>query len=67
MELTNPDLFFFSRNIKSLSDIQIVQVACGYYHSLALSKGKCCFYFLSPFQLSFFLSFFFFRGLSFIE
>uniref|UniRef100_UPI003134273B probable E3 ubiquitin-protein ligase HERC4 isoform 6 n=1 Tax=Mus musculus TaxID=10090 RepID=UPI003134273B len=28
------------RNIKSLSDIQIVQVACGYYHSLALSKGK---------------------------
>uniref|UniRef100_A0A452RZU1 Probable E3 ubiquitin-protein ligase HERC4 n=1 Tax=Ursus americanus TaxID=9643 RepID=A0A452RZU1_URSAM len=28
------------RNIKSLSDIQIVQVACGYYHSLALSKGN---------------------------
>ncbi|NWU72239.1 HERC4 ligase, partial [Pterocles burchelli] len=28
------------RNIKSLSDIQIVQVACGYYHSLALSKGS---------------------------
>lgn len=29
-----------NRNIKSLSEIQIVQVACGYYHSLALSKGK---------------------------
>uniref|UniRef100_A0A8C6VII4 HECT and RLD domain containing E3 ubiquitin protein ligase 4 n=1 Tax=Naja naja TaxID=35670 RepID=A0A8C6VII4_NAJNA len=28
------------RNIKSLSDIQIVQVACGYCHSLALSKGS---------------------------
>ncbi|XP_042315284.1 probable E3 ubiquitin-protein ligase HERC4 isoform X4 [Sceloporus undulatus] len=28
------------RNIKSLSDVQIVQVACGYYHSLALSKGS---------------------------
>uniref|UniRef100_J3S1J2 Putative E3 ubiquitin-protein ligase HERC4-like n=1 Tax=Crotalus adamanteus TaxID=8729 RepID=J3S1J2_CROAD len=28
------------RNIKSLSDIQIVQVACGYFHSLALSKGS---------------------------
>ncbi|XP_053163446.1 probable E3 ubiquitin-protein ligase HERC4 isoform X3 [Hemicordylus capensis] len=28
------------RNIKSLSDIQIAQVACGYYHSLALSKGS---------------------------
>ncbi|XP_038599484.1 probable E3 ubiquitin-protein ligase HERC4 isoform X2 [Tachyglossus aculeatus] len=28
------------RNIKSLSDIQIVQVSCGYYHSLALSKGS---------------------------
>ncbi|XP_063583445.1 probable E3 ubiquitin-protein ligase HERC4 isoform X5 [Pongo abelii] len=28
------------RNIKSLSDIQIVQVACGYYHSLALSKAS---------------------------
>ncbi|KAM7169896.1 putative E3 ubiquitin-protein ligase HERC4 isoform 1-T2 [Macrochelys suwanniensis] len=28
------------RNIKSLSDIQIMQVACGYYHSLALSKGS---------------------------
>ncbi|XP_053547813.1 probable E3 ubiquitin-protein ligase HERC4 [Bombina bombina] len=26
------------RNIKSLSEIQIVQVACGYHHSLALSK-----------------------------
>ncbi|KAM4636375.1 putative E3 ubiquitin-protein ligase HERC4 isoform 2-T3 [Discoglossus pictus] len=26
------------RNIKSLSDIQIVQVACGHHHSLALSK-----------------------------
>ncbi|XP_067408714.1 probable E3 ubiquitin-protein ligase HERC4 isoform X3 [Emydura macquarii macquarii] len=28
------------RNIKSLSDIQITQVACGYCHSLALSKGS---------------------------
>nr|XP_054379371.1 probable E3 ubiquitin-protein ligase HERC4 isoform X6 [Pongo abelii] len=28
------------RNIKSLSDIQIVQVACGYCHSLALSKAS---------------------------
>ncbi|XP_044798112.1 probable E3 ubiquitin-protein ligase HERC4 isoform X7 [Bubalus bubalis] len=28
------------RNIKSLSDVQIVQVACGYYHSLALSKAS---------------------------
>ncbi|GAB5578415.1 probable E3 ubiquitin-protein ligase HERC4 isoform X1 [Prionailurus iriomotensis] len=28
------------QNIKSLSDIQIVQVACGYYHSLALSKAS---------------------------
>uniref|UniRef100_A0A673TQL6 HECT and RLD domain containing E3 ubiquitin protein ligase 4 n=1 Tax=Suricata suricatta TaxID=37032 RepID=A0A673TQL6_SURSU len=28
------------RNIKSLSDIQIVQIACGYYHSLALSKAS---------------------------
>ncbi|XP_054060634.1 probable E3 ubiquitin-protein ligase HERC4 isoform X2 [Rissa tridactyla] len=28
------------RNIKSLSEIQIVQVACGYCHSLALSKGS---------------------------
>ncbi|XP_048362411.1 probable E3 ubiquitin-protein ligase HERC4 isoform X1 [Sphaerodactylus townsendi] len=28
------------RNIKSLSDVQIVQVACGYCHSLALSKGS---------------------------
>ncbi|XP_009077375.1 PREDICTED: probable E3 ubiquitin-protein ligase HERC4 isoform X3 [Acanthisitta chloris] len=28
------------RNIKSLSEIQIIQVACGYYHSLALSKGS---------------------------
>ncbi|NWI84833.1 HERC4 ligase, partial [Pitta sordida] len=28
------------RNIKSLSEVQIVQVACGYYHSLALSKGS---------------------------
>ncbi|KAM4704547.1 putative E3 ubiquitin-protein ligase HERC4 isoform 2-T2 [Rhinophrynus dorsalis] len=26
------------RNIKSLSDIQIVQVACGHHHSLALSR-----------------------------
>lgn len=36
-----PSLFSYpNRNIKSLSEIQIVQVACGYYHSLALSKGK---------------------------
>ncbi|XP_029465562.1 probable E3 ubiquitin-protein ligase HERC4 isoform X2 [Rhinatrema bivittatum] len=28
------------RNIKGLSDIQIMQVACGSYHSLALSKGS---------------------------
>uniref|UniRef100_A0A8C4Z4W8 HECT and RLD domain containing E3 ubiquitin protein ligase 4 n=1 Tax=Gadus morhua TaxID=8049 RepID=A0A8C4Z4W8_GADMO len=28
------------RNIKSLSDVQITQVACGYWHSHALSKGK---------------------------
>ncbi|XP_074856307.1 putative E3 ubiquitin-protein ligase HERC4 isoform X2 [Carettochelys insculpta] len=28
------------RNIKSLSDIQVMQVACGYDHSLALSKGS---------------------------
>ncbi|XP_072293208.1 probable E3 ubiquitin-protein ligase HERC4 isoform X2 [Eucyclogobius newberryi] len=27
------------RNIKSLSDVQITQVACGYRHSHALSKG----------------------------
>ncbi|KAI4812952.1 hypothetical protein KUCAC02_024314 [Chaenocephalus aceratus] len=27
------------RNIKSLSDIQIAQVACGYWHSHALSRG----------------------------
>uniref|UniRef100_G3NHP7 HECT domain-containing protein n=1 Tax=Gasterosteus aculeatus aculeatus TaxID=481459 RepID=G3NHP7_GASAC len=27
------------RNIKSLSDVQIAQVACGYYHSHALSRG----------------------------
>lgn len=27
------------RNIKTLSDVQITQVACGYWHSLALSKG----------------------------
>lgn len=27
------------RNIKSLSDVQIAQVACGYSHSHALSKG----------------------------
>ncbi|XP_017279852.1 probable E3 ubiquitin-protein ligase HERC4 [Kryptolebias marmoratus] len=27
------------RNIKSLSDVQITQIACGYWHSLALSKG----------------------------
>ncbi|XP_064418774.1 probable E3 ubiquitin-protein ligase HERC4 isoform X2 [Latimeria chalumnae] len=28
------------RTIKSLSEVQIVQVACGHYHSLALSKGS---------------------------
>uniref|UniRef100_A0A4W3GD99 HECT and RLD domain containing E3 ubiquitin protein ligase 4 n=1 Tax=Callorhinchus milii TaxID=7868 RepID=A0A4W3GD99_CALMI len=28
------------RNIKSLSEIRIIQVACGYYHSLALSNGS---------------------------
>uniref|UniRef100_A0A672H1P7 HECT domain-containing protein n=1 Tax=Salarias fasciatus TaxID=181472 RepID=A0A672H1P7_SALFA len=28
------------RNIKSLSDVQIAQVACGYWHSHALSRGK---------------------------
>ncbi|KAL0964222.1 hypothetical protein UPYG_G00321040 [Umbra pygmaea] len=27
------------RNLKSLSDVQIVQVACGYHHSHALSRG----------------------------
>uniref|UniRef100_A0A669C5C7 HECT and RLD domain containing E3 ubiquitin protein ligase 4 n=1 Tax=Oreochromis niloticus TaxID=8128 RepID=A0A669C5C7_ORENI len=27
------------RNIKTLSDVQIAQVACGYWHSHALSKG----------------------------
>ncbi|XP_074531640.1 putative E3 ubiquitin-protein ligase HERC4 [Halichoeres trimaculatus] len=27
------------RNIKTLSDIQVAQVACGYWHSLALSRG----------------------------
>lgn len=27
------------RNIKSLSDVQIAQVTCGYWHSHALSKG----------------------------
>ncbi|XP_008325809.1 probable E3 ubiquitin-protein ligase HERC4 isoform X1 [Cynoglossus semilaevis] len=27
------------RNIKILSDVQVTQVACGYWHSLALSKG----------------------------
>ncbi|XP_065815564.1 probable E3 ubiquitin-protein ligase HERC4 [Labrus bergylta] len=27
------------RNIRSLSDVQIVQVACGFWHSLALSRG----------------------------
>ena len=32
--------FSTSRNIKSLSDVQITQVACGYWHSHALSKGK---------------------------
>uniref|UniRef100_A0AAX7TH87 HECT domain-containing protein n=1 Tax=Astatotilapia calliptera TaxID=8154 RepID=A0AAX7TH87_ASTCA len=28
------------RNIKTLSDVQIAQVACGYWHSHALSKGE---------------------------
>uniref|UniRef100_A0A8D0ALA4 HECT and RLD domain containing E3 ubiquitin protein ligase 4 n=1 Tax=Sander lucioperca TaxID=283035 RepID=A0A8D0ALA4_SANLU len=28
------------RNIKSLSDVQIAQVACGYWHSHALSRGE---------------------------
>ncbi|XP_061545693.1 probable E3 ubiquitin-protein ligase HERC4 [Phycodurus eques] len=28
------------RNIKALTDVQITQVACGYWHSLALSKGS---------------------------
>ncbi|MGH0142630.1 UNVERIFIED_CONTAM: hypothetical protein FKN15_076509 [Acipenser sinensis] len=28
------------RTIKSLSDVQIIQVACGHQHSLALSKGS---------------------------
>ncbi|XP_037533808.1 probable E3 ubiquitin-protein ligase HERC4 [Nematolebias whitei] len=28
------------RNIKSLSDVQITQISCGYWHSLALSKGS---------------------------
>ncbi|XP_066549471.1 probable E3 ubiquitin-protein ligase HERC4 isoform X1 [Amia ocellicauda] len=28
------------RNIKSLSEVQIVQVSCGFWHSLALSKGS---------------------------
>ncbi|XP_067858724.1 probable E3 ubiquitin-protein ligase HERC4 isoform X1 [Heptranchias perlo] len=28
------------RNIKSLAEVQIAQVACGYHHSLALSKGS---------------------------
>uniref|UniRef100_A0A3P9MXW6 HECT and RLD domain containing E3 ubiquitin protein ligase 4 n=1 Tax=Poecilia reticulata TaxID=8081 RepID=A0A3P9MXW6_POERE len=27
------------RNIKSLSDVQVAQVACGFWHSLALSRG----------------------------
>ncbi|CAJ1067797.1 probable E3 ubiquitin-protein ligase HERC4 [Xyrichtys novacula] len=27
------------RNIKTLSDVQVAQVACGYWHSLALSRG----------------------------
>ncbi|KAM5237248.1 putative E3 ubiquitin-protein ligase HERC4 isoform 4-T4 [Ctenodactylus gundi] len=38
--LGSEDCIRVPRNIKSLSDIQIVQVACGYYHSLALSKGS---------------------------
>uniref|UniRef100_A0AAX7SZI0 HECT domain-containing protein n=1 Tax=Astatotilapia calliptera TaxID=8154 RepID=A0AAX7SZI0_ASTCA len=35
-------LFFLcmKRNIKTLSDVQIAQVACGYWHSHALSKGE---------------------------
>lgn len=33
-------LFSCSRNIKCLSDVQIAQVACGYRHSHALSKGR---------------------------
>ncbi|XP_055503151.1 probable E3 ubiquitin-protein ligase HERC4 isoform X2 [Leucoraja erinacea] len=28
------------RNLKALVDVQIAQVACGYHHSLALSKGS---------------------------
>uniref|UniRef100_A0A8C4GP38 HECT domain-containing protein n=1 Tax=Dicentrarchus labrax TaxID=13489 RepID=A0A8C4GP38_DICLA len=32
------------RNIKSLSDVQIAQVACGYWHSHALSRGVDGFY-----------------------
>uniref|UniRef100_A0A3B5B6K7 HECT and RLD domain containing E3 ubiquitin protein ligase 4 n=1 Tax=Stegastes partitus TaxID=144197 RepID=A0A3B5B6K7_9TELE len=28
------------RNIKTLSDVQIAQVACGYWHSHALSRGE---------------------------
>lgn len=31
---------FCLRNIKSLSDVQIAQVACGYWHSHALSRGE---------------------------
>ncbi|KAJ8417955.1 hypothetical protein AAFF_G00136640 [Aldrovandia affinis] len=27
------------RNVKSLSEVQVAQVACGFHHSLALSKG----------------------------
>lgn len=29
-----------TRNIKSLSDVQITQVACGHWHSHALSRGE---------------------------
>uniref|UniRef100_A0A665WAK9 HECT and RLD domain containing E3 ubiquitin protein ligase 4 n=1 Tax=Echeneis naucrates TaxID=173247 RepID=A0A665WAK9_ECHNA len=38
---TNNDRLSVSvnRNIKSLSDVQITQVACGYWHSHALSRG----------------------------
>lgn len=31
---------FYYRKIKTLNGIKIIQVSCGDYHSLALSKGK---------------------------
>ncbi|KAJ8248211.1 hypothetical protein GJAV_G00239610 [Gymnothorax javanicus] len=31
------------RNVRSLSDVQIAQVACGFHHSLALSRGGSVF------------------------